>query len=122
MATIDGKALRRSFADAAPRSPPHPVRAFAGEARPVSGQVRVEGRSNGIAAVPTLLGMPTPKGRVVTAATGASGPAPPRRPALNVARVEPGKDAVRGKPKCAGWDSNFLPDMIRAAKPHKTIS
>ena len=39
---IDGKALRRSFAAAASRSPLHPVQAFAGEARPVLGQVRVE--------------------------------------------------------------------------------
>ena len=59
---IDGKALRRSFSDVASRSPPHPVRAFASEARPVLGRVRVEGRSNGIAAVPALSGMPAPKG------------------------------------------------------------
>ena len=64
---IDGKALRRSFAAAASRSPPHPVRAFVGEARPVLGQVRVEDRSNGIAAVPAVLGMPALKGRIVTA-------------------------------------------------------
>ena len=31
------------------------------------GQVRVEDKSNGISAVPALLGMPAPKGRVVTA-------------------------------------------------------
>ena len=53
---------------------------------------------------------------------GSENPAPPRRPALNVARAEPGRDAVRGKPERAGWDNNFLPDMIRAAKPHDTIS
>ena len=64
---IDGKALRRSFVAAASRSPLHPVQAFAGGARPVSGQVQVEDRSNGIAAVPALLGMPTLKGRIVTA-------------------------------------------------------
>ena len=61
---IDGKALRRSFSDAASRSPPHLVRAFVGEARPVLGQIRVE---NGITAVPTLSGMPALKGWVVTA-------------------------------------------------------
>ena len=55
---IDGKALR---------SPPHPVGAFVGGARPVLGQVRVEDRSNGIAAVPVLLGTLAPKARVVTA-------------------------------------------------------
>ena len=31
-----------------------------------------------------------------------------RRLALNVARMEPGKDAMRGKLKRAGWDNNFL--------------
>ena len=54
VAAIYGKALRRSFAAAVSRSPPHPVRAFAGGARPVLGQVRVENRANGIAAVPAL--------------------------------------------------------------------
>ena len=52
---------------------------------------------------------------------GPENPAPPRRPALNVAPTEPGRDAVRGKPERAGWDDNFLPDMIRAAKPHDAI-
>ena len=271
MAAVDGKALRRSFPDAAPRSPPHPVRAFASEARSVMGQMRVKGRSNGIAAVPTLLEMPAPKGRIVTAdamhtqcrtaqaVTAAGGdhmrtpkgdrgapyedvkpcsgdpaqdgnwpchrdadgghgrigaciarvvrdidrlrqrhrrpglaavgkvvptrgtgagtttgirrhimsaklspqrfrhavrsrraignpphrvsdvtmngdrqrnrsghgpenPALPRRPALNVARTEPEKDAMRGKPERAGWGDNFLPNMIRAAKPHNISS
>ena len=70
---IDGRALCRPFPDAAARSPLHPVRAwaFADEVRPVSGQVlgqvRVEGGSNGIAAMPALSEMPAPKGRVVTA-------------------------------------------------------
>ena len=54
---IDGTALRRSFAAAVSRSPPHPVRAFADGARSVLGQVRVEDKSNGIATVPALLGM-----------------------------------------------------------------
>ena len=42
-----------------------------------------------------------------------------RRMALNIARTEPGKDAMRGKSKRTGSDNNFLPDMIRATKPHK---
>ena len=67
VAAIDGKALRRSFAAAASRSLLHPVRAFVGGARPVLGQVRVEDKLNGIAAVPALLGMPAPKGRTMTA-------------------------------------------------------
>ena len=45
-----------------------------------------------------------------------------RRLALNVARVEPGRDAMRGKLKRAGWDNNFLLNMIRAAKPHNINS
>ena len=59
---IDGKALRRSFSDAASRSPLHLVQAFASEARLVLGQVRVEGKSNEIAAVPALLEMLALKG------------------------------------------------------------
>ena len=39
-----------------------------------------------------------------------------RRMALNVARIEPGKDAMRGKLKRAGWDNNFLLDTIRSTK------
>ena len=64
---IDGGALRRSFADAASRSPLHSLQAFAGGARPVLGQVRVGDRSNGIAALPTLLEMLALKRRIVTA-------------------------------------------------------
>ena len=41
-----------------------------------------------------------------------------RRMALNVTRIEPGKDAMRGKLKRAGWDNNFLLDMIRSTKTH----
>ena len=53
---IDGKALRRSFGDAPERSPLHPVHAFAAESGLLPGQVRVDGRSNGITAVPALPG------------------------------------------------------------------
>ena len=53
---------------------------------------------------------------------GPENPALLRRLALNVARIEPGRDAMRGKPKRAGWDDNFLPDMIRATKPRKPTS
>ena len=61
---IDGKSLRRSFADAAARSPVHLVQAFAARVRLVLGQVKVDGKSNEIAAMPKLLEL---KGRVVTA-------------------------------------------------------
>ena len=64
---IDGKSLRRSFADAAARSPVHLVQAFAARARVVLGQVKVADKSNEIAAMPKLLEMLALKGRIVTA-------------------------------------------------------
>ena len=64
---IDGKSLRRSFADAAARSPVHLVQAFAAEARVVLGQVKVDDKSNEIAAMPRLLEMVALEGRIVTA-------------------------------------------------------
>ena len=51
----DGKSLRRSFADAAERSPLHLVRTFAAKAEMVLGQVRVSGKSNDITAMRALL-------------------------------------------------------------------
>ena len=45
-----------------------------------------------------------------------------RRIAPNVARIEPGKDAMRGKLKRTRWDNNFLLNMIRATNPHNSIS
>ena len=47
---------------------------------------------------------------------GPGNPAPLRRPAPDIARIEPGRNAMPGKPERAGWDNNFLPDMIRATK------
>ena len=64
---IDGKSLRRSFADAAARSPVHLVQAFAARARLMLGQAKVDGKSNEIAAMPKLLEMLALMGRVVTA-------------------------------------------------------
>lgn len=55
---INGKALRRSFAAAAARSPLHSGQAFSTEARSMPGRVRVEVRSNEIAALPAPLDMP----------------------------------------------------------------
>lgn len=63
---IDGKALRRSFADASRRSPLHLVQAFASEAKLVLGQVRVSDRSNEITALPILLDLLDIDGRTVT--------------------------------------------------------
>ena len=58
---IDGKALRRSFGSA---SPLHLVQGFASHSRLVLGQVRVDGRSNEITAMPALLEL---NGATVTA-------------------------------------------------------
>lgn len=64
---IDGKALRRSFEDASRRSPLHVVNAFAAGARLTLGQVRVDGKSNEITAMPALLELLDVKGMTVTA-------------------------------------------------------
>ena len=42
-----------------------------------------------------------------------------RRLALNVARAQPDKGSMRGKIKRAGWDDDFLRDMVRAAQQVK---
>ena len=63
---IDGKALRRSFADTSRRSPLHLVQAFASEAKLVLGQVRVSDKSNEITALPALLDLLDIDGRTVT--------------------------------------------------------
>ncbi len=64
---IDGRSLRRSFTDVAVRAPVRLVQAFAAEARLMLGQVKVDGKSNEIAAMPQLLEMLALKGRIVTA-------------------------------------------------------
>ena len=64
---VDGKALRRSFKDAASRSPLHLVHAFAAQSRLVVGQVRVDAKSNEITAMPKLLELLDVKGRIITA-------------------------------------------------------
>ena len=64
---IDGKTLRRSFEDASSRSPLHVVNAFAAGARLALGQVRVDGKSNEITAMPALLELLDIEGMTVTA-------------------------------------------------------
>ena len=64
---VDGKALRRSLADASERQPPHPARAFAAGARPVLVKAAVDGNSNEITAIPAFLELPAIRGRAVTA-------------------------------------------------------
>ncbi|MCY3880314.1 MAG: ISAs1 family transposase, partial [Rhodobacteraceae bacterium] len=63
---IDGKTLRRSFEDASERVPLHVVSAFAAGARLTLGQVKVEGRSNEITAMPALLDLLDIRGGTVT--------------------------------------------------------
>ena len=64
---VDGKALRRSFEDAAARSPTHLLQAFASEAKLTLAQVEVDGKSNEIPALPALLELVDVSGRIVTA-------------------------------------------------------
>ena len=63
---IDGKTLRRSFEDAAKRSPLHVVNAFATGARLTLGQIKVDGKSNEITAMPALLELLDIKGSTIT--------------------------------------------------------
>ena len=64
---IDGKAVRRAFKDASKRTPLHLVQAFALDSGLVLGQVKVDGKSNEIRALPSLLDMLDLEGAVVTA-------------------------------------------------------
>ncbi len=62
----NGKALRRSFAEASNRSPLHLVQAFATATGVVLGQVRVADKSNEITALPALLELLSIAGKTVT--------------------------------------------------------
>ncbi|MCY3878919.1 MAG: ISAs1 family transposase, partial [Rhodobacteraceae bacterium] len=64
---IDGKTLRRSFEDASERVPLHVVSAFAAGARLTLGQVKVDGKSSEITAMPALPALPDIRGGTVTA-------------------------------------------------------
>jgi predicted transposase YbfD/YdcC len=63
---LDGKTLRRSFDSATGKAALHVVNAWANNARLMLGQARVEGKSNEIRAVPTLLAMLDVRGCIVT--------------------------------------------------------
>jgi predicted transposase YbfD/YdcC len=63
---LDGKTLRRSFDTATGKGALHVVNAWANSARLMLGQCRVEGKSNEIKAVPTLLAMLDVRGCIVT--------------------------------------------------------
>lgn len=63
---VDGKTLRRSFDRARGRGAIHMISAWASAQRLVLGQVKVEGKSNEIVAIPELLGLLTLKGAIVT--------------------------------------------------------
>jgi len=62
---IDGKALRRSFRKKG-ENPIHMVSAFAARQRLVLGQVKVDEKSNEIAAIPKLLEMMAIEGAIIT--------------------------------------------------------
>ena len=64
---IDGKVLKGAMMDAAKRSPLHLVQAFEPGAGLVLGQVKVDGKSNEITAIPILLEILDLMGRTVTA-------------------------------------------------------
>ena len=63
---IDGKTLRRSFDTATGKAALHVVNAWANDARLMLAQCPVEGKSNEIKAVPTLLAMLDVRGCIVT--------------------------------------------------------
>lgn len=63
---LDGKTLRRSFDTATGKSALHVVNAWANTSRLMLGQCRVEGKSNEIRAMPTLLAMLDVRGCIVT--------------------------------------------------------
>jgi predicted transposase YbfD/YdcC len=64
---IDGKTARRSFDRQNGRAPLHLISAWACETRLVLGQLRVDGKSNEIPAVPELLALLAVDGCIVTA-------------------------------------------------------
>ena len=64
---IDGKMLKGAILDASSKSALHPVQAFEPGAGLVLGQVKVDGKSNEITALPALLEILDLNGRTVTA-------------------------------------------------------
>ena len=64
---IDGKVLKGAILDASSKSALHPVQAFEPGAGLVLGQVKVDGKSNEITALPALLEILDLAGRTVTA-------------------------------------------------------
>ena len=64
---LDGKTVRRSFDRQQGRAPLHLISAWACETRLVLGQLRVDGKSNEIPAVPELLALLAVDGCIVTA-------------------------------------------------------
>ncbi len=63
---LDGKAVRQSFDKATGKAALHVVNAWANNARLMLGQCAVEGKSNEIVAMPTLLSMLDVRGCIVT--------------------------------------------------------
>jgi predicted transposase YbfD/YdcC len=63
---VDGKTLRRSFAHGWSRTPIHMVSAFVSDNQLVLGQLKVDGKTNEIVAIPKLLELLDLKGATVT--------------------------------------------------------
>ena len=63
---VDGKTVRRSFQEADPKSAIHLVSAWSNANHMVLGQLKVEGKSNEIKAIPELLEMLCIAGNIVT--------------------------------------------------------
>lgn len=64
--TLDGKTIRHSFDTATSQPALHLVSAWASENGLALGQLKVEGKSNEITALPALLNLLDVKGQVVT--------------------------------------------------------
>ncbi len=64
---VDGKTLRRSFADASKRQPLHLMHAFASDTRLALAQTAVDGKSSEITAIPALLKLLDIRGRTAAA-------------------------------------------------------
>ncbi len=67
-ARLYGKTLRRPLADASKQQPLHLVHAFASDTRLVLAQTAVDGKSDGITAIPALLKLLDIRGRTAAAA------------------------------------------------------
>ncbi len=109
---IDGKTLRRSFDRAGGRAAIHIISAWSSSQGLVLGQRKVDDKSNpppeavrragGITAIPELLDLLTLNGATV------------KHMASDLLRAAPHKHSLRLKRKLAGWDDQFIYEVITA--------